>query len=271
MNETSTAARFHLDPVARLRRLAGSLELLRTLVLKDLRAHYKSSTFGFLWALANPLLMMVVYSLIFVVVAKVKVMNYPALLLSGLVPWSFFSSTLLAGTGAIIDNANLVKKLRLPREVLPASVVAANLIHFALALVLLFVFLPLLGVSPRASWLLVPFAAVPLLAFAAGLAFATSSLAPAFHDVRFLVSAGTSLWFFATPIVYPLELVPEGARAVMQINPMTGMVQIFQFLLVSAAAPDSGTVVWTLITALATLWFGLRVFDRFDGRLADLL
>src|SRR5438270_2296258 len=183
-------------------------ELLGNLFRRDLHAKYRGSALGVLWTVANPVMLMGVYLLVFGVVWKSGFAtggHYSLFLLSGLAVWTFFTAALLSSTRSMLDNANLIRKTKFPRQLVPLSVVAAHLVSFVAMLVLLlvvnFVALP----RARATELLaIPLAAL-FVALVCGLALAVASLNVLFRDVEFMVAALLVPWFFLTPILYPLD------------------------------------------------------------------
>jgi ABC-2 type transport system permease protein len=209
------------------------LELLTELVRKDLKVKYKNSALGFIWSLANPLLYLAVFSLVFGFFLKNNVPWFAVLFMSGFLLWSFFNSATLDATGAVVGNANLVRKVRFPRVVLPLASVGFAGVHLALQLLVFFVFL--VPVYPDAFgpqlWLLVPALAVAAI-FTVAMSLLASALNVRYRDVQHLLEIALLAWFWLTPIVYPVTLVRnELADAGLlwmfkfyMLNPMTAVV-----------------------------------------------
>jgi ABC-2 type transport system permease protein len=209
------------------------LELLTELVRKDLKVKYKNSALGFIWSLANPLLYLAVFTLVFGVFLKNNVPWFAVLFMSGFLIWSFFNSATLDATGAVVGNANLVRKVRFPRVVLPLASVGFAGVHLVLQLLVFFVFL--VPFYPDAFgpqlWLLAPALAVAVV-FTVALSLLASSLNVRYRDVQHLLEVALLAWFWLTPIVYPVTLVRnELARAGVlwmfkfyMANPMTAVV-----------------------------------------------
>ena len=183
-------------------------DLFANLFRRDLHAKYRGSALGVLWTVANPVMLMGVYLFVFGVVWKSPFSNgghYPLFLLSGLAVWTFFTSALLSSTRSMLDNANLIRKTKFPRQLVPLSVVAAHLVSFAAMLVLLLVVNFIALPRVRGTELLaVPLAAL-FVALVCGFALAVASLNVLFRDVEFIVAALLVPWFFLTPILYPLD------------------------------------------------------------------
>jgi ABC-2 type transport system permease protein len=209
------------------------LELLTELVRKDLKVKYKNSALGFVWSLANPLLYLAVFTLVFSVFLRNNVPWFAVLFMSGFLIWSFFNSATLDATGAVVGNANLVRKVRFPRVVLPLASVGFAGVHLTLQLLVFFVFL--VPAYPDAFgpqlWLLVPALAVTL-TFTTAMSLLASSLNVRYRDVQHLLEIALLAWFWLTPIVYPVTLVRnELARhgllwmfKFFMANPMTAVV-----------------------------------------------
>ena len=211
------------------------LELLTELVRKDLKVKYKNSTLGFIWSLANPLLYLAVFTLVFTQLLDNGIQAFPVLFMSGFLVWNFFNLTTMSGTGSVVGNANLVRKVRFPRVVLPLSSVGFAGVHFVLQLGVL---LALLAVFYRDAFgpqlvLLVPALAV-VTVFATAMALLASALNVRFRDVEHLLEVILLAWFWLTPIVYPVTFVRDqlaGSPWLFRLymaNPMAGVVTAMQ-------------------------------------------
>src|SRR6266511_4917871 len=186
------------------------LELLAELVRKDLKVKYKNSALGFVWSMANPLLYLAVFSLVFSVFLRNGVQNFAVLFMSGLLVWNFFNLATLSATGAVVGNANLVRKVRFPRIVLPLASVGFAGVHFVLQMLVFFVFL--IPFYPDAFgvqlWLLLPALAVAA-TFTVAMSLLASSLNVRYRDVEHLLEIALLAWFWLTPIVYPVTVVRD--------------------------------------------------------------
>jgi ABC-2 type transport system permease protein len=208
-------------------------ELLAELVRKDLKVKYKNSALGFVWSLANPLLYLAVFTLVFNVFLRGDVDNFAVLFMAGFLVWSFFNLSTLAATGAVVGNANLVRKVRFPRIVLPLSSVGFAGAHFVLQFLVFLVFL--VPVYPQAFgpqlWLVVPALAVAL-TFTVALSLLASALNVRYRDVQHLLEIALLAWFWLTPIVYRVALVQEQFSQwlfrVYMANPMAAVVVAMQ-------------------------------------------
>ena len=271
---------------AKLVELYYARELLTQLVSKELKVRYKSSTLGFLWSMITPVLTTIVFSVVFTYVVEIPVDNFPAFFISGYLLWQFFQNSCQGAIHSVVGNGDLVKKVYFPREVLPLSHVLAQFVHLVLAL---------LVVSPyliyTRGWGVLVYLPATLIAmvlvgvFASGVAMWFAGVNVVFRDLQELFIVIFQVWFYATPILYPLALVSEGIRGgspapewlvtVLHLNPMTWFVEVFR-------APLYGTVVEggdpvasitpglpglvalgvCVVLAMASLTFGYVVFSR---------
>lgn len=253
------------------RDLYSHRELIYYLALKDLKVRYKSAALGFLWILLNPLLLMVIFTVVFSYIVKIKVDDYPVFLLTALFPWHFFSHALSTSTHSIIDNAQLVKKVYFPREVIPVAINLANLINFLLTLVVLFVFLIFWGVIPSSTALLLPIAVCLQILLNVGLSLLMSGLNVYYRDVKYIIDALLMIWFYATPIFYPITSVPEWLRGIYMLNPMAGIIIFYRSILLDGNLPAPGLTIQTGVIVLLIFVIGVIVFRRYEPLFADIV
>jgi lipopolysaccharide transport system permease protein len=277
--------------VSTLAELARSRELLANLTLRDVRSRYKRTVLGNLWSLVNPLAAMLIYTIVFGFFLKVTPdkgdpsgLNIFALwLLCGLLPWTFLSVGIAAGMNALIVNANLVLKVYLPRAALVMSAVLAVGVTFLIEMAVLAVVLMGFGAN---SLVFVPMAlglVVLLLAFALGLALLLSIANVYFRDTQHFIAIFLQMWFYLTPILYPLsyvrdkqdELEAEGRSyplvTLFKLNPMEHFVTAFRNLLYDNRMPSTVDLGVCALSAALAVCLGLYVFDRYEGRLAEEL
>jgi lipopolysaccharide transport system permease protein len=213
-------------------RIQSRLDLLLLLVAKELKVRYKRSVLGFLWTFLTPLAMMGIFTFIFEVVFRFQgIPSFPVFFLTGFLAWQYFSGGLLTGTASVVANAGLVKKVAFPREVLPLSAVLAQGVHACLALLVFMGILGALGwpVLSRLPLLLLGLLVTTLLA--SGFAFAASALNVTYRDVQELLTVVVMLWFYATPVVFPLSLVPPKFALLVKLNPVSWAVELFRLAL----------------------------------------
>jgi ABC-2 type transport system permease protein len=207
-------------------------ELIKNLVLKDLKLKYRDSVLGFLWSLANPLLLILVYSFVFQHILRAGTPNFPFFILVGILPWNFFSQSLMMSTGSILDNGALIRKVAVPMEVFPLATVLFNLAQYLLALTIFFpAVIFLFGVSIGWSWIaFFPVLALQVL-FTLGFSFLLSAATVFYRDIRHFTEVLLTLLFWLTPIVYDLETVPQSLKAVLYANPLTYFILAYQDIL----------------------------------------
>jgi lipopolysaccharide transport system permease protein len=260
-----------------LRTLFRHRQLIAALTARDLKARYRGSLLGYFWSLANPLLLLAVYTLVFTKFFPVQVVQpYPLFLFSGILPWTFFAAATLEGTSSISANAGLIKKVMFPAEALPLVVVLSHLVHFALAIpILLLAILAFAAVGQfhiSATILLVPVLMLVQTIFVAGIALIVSSASVLFRVLRDIITNLMQLGFFVTPIIYLIDNVQSRPlRALLRMNPMTPFVVSYQDVLFFGRLPNLSDTILMLAYAAASLTAGFFVFDRLRDTLAEAI
>jgi lipopolysaccharide transport system permease protein len=266
----------YTPPVAVYADLVRYRELFANLFRRDFHAKYRGSVLGLVWSLVNPLALMAVYLVIFGLLWKGdSIPYYPLYLLSGLACWIFFSMSLQTGARSLIESADLVKKVRFPRQLVPLSVVATQLVTFAAMLVILIVLS--LAFVPRARpyvALAIPLSAL-FLCLVAGVALVVASLNVLFRDVEHILAAALLPWFFLTPILWSFADLPEDVQSHETLldvlrwgNFMAPPIAAVRAALWSGDAPAIGDVVYLAVAAVVALVLGAWVFRRVDDRIA---
>jgi len=267
--------------IARLKDLWQHRELQYNMVVKELKVKYKRSVLGFLWSFMNPLIMLAVFSLVFKLLIQQQMSWFVVYLMSGLLPWLFFVNSLMQSVGSVVNNPGLVKKVYFPREVLPLGAVGANLFHFCMQMIVLFVFL--LAIRWHFSIYLVLFPAVLLLqlVFTTGLALFISAANVYLRDVQHFVEIATMAWFWLTPIVYPIGIVIDKVGSLLglyMMNPMTSIVLLWQYIIYNPNyyVPDGGVayinfwaILWTSVLSVILLVFGYYYFSKTERGFAE--
>lgn len=245
-------------------------ELLKNLVLKDLKLKYRGSIFGFLWSLVNPLIMITVYTVVFTFILRVRSEGFAFFILIGILAWTSFAQAVTMSSGAIIDNAALIKSLNFPRAILPTSAVLFNLAQYLLTVV---VFLPMMLVIYRAPptpyMLLFPIFLALQVTFTIGLAFLLSTATAFFRDVRHLIEVALLVLFWTTPIVYELRQVPETLRLPIMMSPMSPYIVAYQQLFYYRQAPDATVWFLAMAYALIAVIAGAATFVSAQSRLTE--
>jgi lipopolysaccharide transport system permease protein len=254
-----------------LRAAWGYRDLLRHLVLRDLRHKYKGSSLGFVWSLLHPLLMAAVYSLAFRYIAPNGIEHFPVFLLSGLLPWMFFSAALVGAAGSIVDNSPLVRKVAFPRLILPLAAVASQFVQFLLMYAVIVPIVAIFSVGTSAALIaLIPLIVLQVV-FTAGLALTLSTAYVFARDTRHLLDIGLQVWFWITPVVYSAALVPAVLQRILRWNPMAYFISGYHDIIVSHAMPTLMAFAVLTLVAGGTAVFGWLVFARFQRRFAELI
>jgi ABC-type polysaccharide/polyol phosphate export permease len=251
-------------------------ELFGNLFRRDLQAKYRGSALGVVWTIANPLLLMAVYLFVFGVILHTQFASgghYPLFLLSGLIVWTFVAAALQSSSRSMLDNANLIRKTRFPRQLVPLSVVGAHLVSFAAMLALLLVvnFIALSRVRAT-EWLAIPLALLAV-GFVAGLALTAASLNAIFRDIEFIVAALLVPWFFLTPVIYPLAggaigSHPHLVKLIHWLNPLSPIIQSIRAPLFYGVLPRLADTVYAIVACFVSLAIGAWVFRRVDDQIA---
>lgn len=246
-------------------------ELLLNLIKKDIKIKYKNSILGFFWSLLNPIMMLFVYTIAFNIILRIKIENFPLFLFTGLVPWIFFHGSLTASASSIFTNANLVKKVYFPREIIPLSVVGANLFNFIMTMVIVFIVLLLYGIPVYSKiYLLIPIIVLHLL-LTAGLSLIFSAITVKYRDVGHLLEVFLSALFYLTPIIYPLDMIPEQYKTWIILNPLTAIITLYRRVLFETTLPSLDLWLIAAIVALFSIVIGHLVFNRLSPSFGDNL
>lgn len=244
-------------------------ELLKTNVQKEIRGKYKGSFLGVLWSFLNPLLMVFVYALVFSVILKQDIPNYLIFLIVGVIPWNFFTTVITQGTNCVWLNGGIIKKVFFPREILPISVVMAGLINFLISCIIILVFILFsgLGFSWHLIWL--PLIAVLQTLFSLGLLFALSAIDVYVRDVEYLVNFLLSLLFYATPIIYTVDLFPESMRWILYLNPMTHFIDAYRSIFYYQTSPSFISLGYITLFTILFLILGYLIFRKLEKGFAE--
>jgi ABC-type polysaccharide/polyol phosphate export permease len=266
--------------IERLKELYGYRELLRNLVVRDLKVRYKNSVLGVLWSLLNPLAMTLVFTIVFTLMVRNQSQpNYPVFFLCGFLPWSLLNETVTGATSSIIKNSSLIKKVYFPREILPLSVVLSSLVNFLVALVVLFGMLFAFDVGLTWAVLMLPLIIFAQLMFVTGLAFMLATANVFYRDTEHIMQVVLRAWFFLTPIFYSIYILPERQQILgmvidirlwtRRLNPMASLIASYRDVLYYGAFSGPDFFLRTLLTCFVVLVVGYLVFCRFSSRFGE--
>lgn len=253
--------------------LVRNRELLFQMMRRESSSRYRQTFLGIAWAVIKPMATVAIFTFVFSGLAKIPSdsVPYPLFLLSGLLPWTLFSIAVTSGVSSLTSQSNLVAKIYFPREILPFASLAASALDFLIAL--LFLIVLMLHFRVGLTWNLLY--AVPILLIEVLLTLGVIlffSLANVWYrDVSHAAGLLLQLWMYLTPVLYPLDLVPAGARKLMALNPMVGVVESFRSAVIMGTPPEPGLLAWSLGASLIIFLTGYGVFKRNEFRLADVI
>jgi len=247
-------------------------EMIANLVRKDLRGRYKGSVFGFLWTFINPLLHVLVYSFVFSIIARFGVEKYYLYLFIGQVPWIFFSTCISSGAGIIQTEKNLIVKIHFPREVIPIYFVTSSFINMLFCFAIVIIISLFSGVTFNfTAYLCLPVIMLVLFMLALGGCLITSAITVYFRDLQHIMGIIVMAWFFLTPIIFPINVVPAEYIQIFQNNPMTPIIIAFRDVLYFGQVPQLSTLLHAYLIGIFILILGFIVFGRLKRRFAEVL
>ncbi len=247
-------------------------QMIAAFVRRDLRGRYKGSVLGFLWTFLNPLLQLCVYTVVFSTILKSGVEDYYLHLFVALIPWIFFSASVMSGAVAITSQSDMVKKIYFPREVLPISQVTTNFVNMLLCFIVVFAVVFFSGRVPSLIGVLclIPLFAVEYI-LALGMAFFAAAVTVYFRDMEHILGIVMMAWQYLTPVLYGYDAVPEQYKLIFNINPMTPVITAYRDILYWQKIPDLTTVLWALALGIFALIVGWFTFEKLKRRFAEEL
>jgi lipopolysaccharide transport system permease protein len=259
--------------MASLRESWRHRELTMSFTRRDIKARYKQTALGAAWAIVQPFSLMVVFTVVFSRFARVPSdgIPYPVFAYTALIFWSFFAKTVLGGTIAIVANANLIRKIYFPRETLLISVVLSGLIDLAVSAVIFVGFLIYYQVPVTVTVLWVPVLLALQTLFALGVIFLTAPMHVNFRDVGHGIPLLVQLWMFATPVAYPISVVPEWLRMLYSLNPMTPIIDGYRRAVLQGLSPEPGPLVFAVVVTVVILLAGFAAFKHAERTFADVI
>jgi ABC-type polysaccharide/polyol phosphate export permease len=245
-----------------LQEIVAYRNLIYELAISDLKLRYRRSVLGFLWTMLNPLLMMMVLATVFSQVMRFAIEDYAVLLLAALLPWGFFSQSITNSLMSIVGKGSLLKKVYIPKAVIPLASVLTVLINFALSLIPLVLLVLIMGKPLTLALLFLPVATLLLAMFACGFAFLFSCLNVFFRDFMHMTDVLLQAWFYLSPIIYTVDMVPEAYRFWFELNPMFHYIQCFQQPIYHGQLPSQFTIVMCTLWGVLALLVGYTVFAK---------
>lgn len=246
--------------------------LLYQVTIREIKARYKQSIIGYIWIIFNPLIQLLVYSFVFSIIFKFPTGGtpYSIFLFIGLLPWIYLQTSLSTSALILVDNANLIKKVNFPREVLPYSVILAKCIDLFFSIILLFGFMLFykMAIHPT-SIFVIPLLFIQIILMT-GLALFLSAANLFYRDIQYLTNLALLMWLYLTPVVYPLSLVPKEYVWLYKLNPMVGITEGYRSAVLNLPF-DIGTIAWSALAALVLFIFGFWIFKKGEKVFADIV
>lgn len=259
------------DNVKVLKELYSYRELLKTNIKKEIRGKYKGSWLGVIWTFLNPLLMLAVYSFVFPYILRVNVENYTIFMIVALIPWNFFTTAIQTGTGSVVANGNILKKVYFPREIIPISITTSQLVNFLITCIIMFLFILFSGVGFSIHILLFPVLILIQYIITLALTFILSAITVFVRDIDHFVSVVLMLAFYATPIVYQASMLPDKFQWILRFNPMAQLIEAYRAILYYHKMPDMKVVgMWAFLSIILFI-LGHFIFKRLEKSFVEEL
>lgn len=256
----------------RVKELYAYREMIFSLVKRDLKGRYKGSALGFLWTFLNPLLQLGVYTMVFSVIMRSGIKDYYLFLFVALIPWIFFSSSLIGGAGCILAQQDMIKKIYFPREVLPVSFVTSQFVNMVLSFIVVFIVL----FFSNHKWNLIALFYLPIVmlveyVFALGVTMITSAVTVYLRDLEYILGIIVMAWQFLTPVMYAIEQVPDEIRWVFSLNPVTYVITSYRQILYYGQVPQLETLLSATVIGVVMLLVGWKVFFHLQKHFVEEL
>lgn len=237
-------------------------ELIWALALKELKIRYKRSVLGFLWALLNPMLLMLVLTVVFSAIMQAQIPHYAIFILSALLPWTFFSQSLAYAAESIVGNGDLIKKVKVAKLVFPVAAVVSNMINLLLSLLPLVLIVLVMRHPFHLTWIYLPVALLALTLFTLGATFFFAAINVYYRDVSHILQILLQVWFYVTPIIYSLDFFPAKYRMFFKLNPLQYLFNGFRLSVYYGLLPTWHSVLASFVFGLGALYVGFTVFRR---------
>ncbi|OGO30610.1 MAG: phosphate ABC transporter permease [Chloroflexi bacterium RBG_16_56_11] len=248
-------------------------DLFYFLVRRDIKVRYKQTVLGGLWAIIQPFFLMVIFSLFFGALAKVpsEGIPYPIFSYSAMIAWIYFSNTVSGASNSLVSNSSLVSKVYFPRLIVPLSPVVAFLLDFAISFIILFGMMLYFQVYPGVTVLFLPLLVIIMMLLASGVGTFLASLNAKYRDIQYTISFLLQFWMFASPVVYPVSMVPERFQIIYAINPMTGIIEGFRSVLLQTTAFPTRLILISGLVSVCIFIGGAMYFRRTERYFADVI
>lgn len=256
--------------IQRIRNIYAYKDMIYSLVRRELRGRYKGSVLGFLWTYINPLCQVIVYSMVFSVIFRVNIDKFYLYLIIGMMPWTFFNTSVQGGSTCIRAQSDMVKKIYFPREVIPISYVTSAFVNMLLSFIIVF-----FAVLISRYWfnfkalIFLPLIIIFEYMLALGIAFIVSAITVYFRDLEQIMGVVMMAWIYVTPIMYNMDYVPEQYRKLVVLNPMTPIVEVYHQILYYRIIPTTNYLLLAFIESIIVLILGFVIFAKMDRNFAE--
>jgi lipopolysaccharide transport system permease protein len=268
---SSKAMRYIIGPSPYARRLTHIRDLLRELVARDMKLRYKRSVLGIAWSLLNPLAQMLVFNFVFRSVLPLDIPNYSSFLFIGVIVWSWFHTSLLEATGAIVQNGDLIRQPGFPAAILPVVTVMTQLIHFLFALPILLLFLMFGGIQLTNAIAALPLVIGIQFLLTLSLAYLVATIHVTFRDTQYLLGIVLMLGFYLTPVFYEASVIPARSQLLYHLNPMVDLLGAYRAILIEGEFPNAFPLLVISAFAVGLLWLTYTIFMRASYKFAEEL
>ena len=246
-------------------------ELLKTSIKKDIRGRYKNSILGVFWSFLNPLLQLAVYAIVFPLIMKSDIPNYTVFVCCGLIPWTFFSTAISRTSFVMVENGNIIKKVYFPREILPISIVTSELVNFFISTIIILAFVIAYGMG--FTWYIVFYPLILIVQYVLliGISLLVSSLTVYFRDLQHFIGILLQLLFYATPIVYGMDIIPVSFQWILKLNPMSYIIDGYRSIFYYQRMPDLVGLGIVFAISIVLCIVGYFIFNKLQKRFAEEL
>ncbi len=244
-------------------------QLIKSTVKKEIRGKYKGSFLGVLWSFVNPLLQVLVYAIVFPLILRSTQDNYVTFLIIGILPWTWFTTSISGGTSCILNNAGIIKKVYFPREILPLSIVCSGMVNFLISCIIILIFVIASGIGLSYTLIFLPIVVVIQFIFSLGILLITSSIDIYIRDAEYIINFFINMLFYATPILYDASILPEKFRWIIKLNPMAMIIDGYRSIFYSKTIPNFVTLGLLFIVSMLVLAGGYAIFKKLERGFAE--
>ncbi len=254
-----------------IKELYNYRQLLKSNIQKEVRGKYKGSFLGILWSFVNPLLMTLVYAIVFPLLLRSSQPHYTTFIIIAIIPWTWFTYSIFQGTNTILINGGIVKKVYFPREILPISVVTSGLINFLISCIIIGIFLICSGIGFSAYILYLPIITIIQYILQLGIVLITSAIDVYIRDAEYIINFFVSMLFYGTPVLYSIDMFPEKYRWVLRLNPMSTLIESYRNIFYYKISPDLKMLFFVFLASVAVFMLGVIAFKKLEKGFAEEL